>query len=141
MTEPTLNLIPADKIGDVWPLIETMIESVVARSDGIYTVQSLRERFETEKFMLWIVWGDGVKALGATQFYTTDAGVKIFDILFVTGEHSLEWLHLMPEWEAHARQWGCNRIEGKMRKGWAKRLPDWKMTHVTLSKELHADAQ
>ena len=141
MTEPTLNLIPADKIGDVWPLIADMIESVVARSNGIYTAQSLRERFETEKFMLWIVWGDGVKALGATQFYTTDANVKIFDILFVTGEHSLEWLHLMPEWEEHARQWGCDRIEGTMRKGWAKRLPDWKMTHVTLSKELHADGQ
>lgn len=141
IVSPTLNLVPADKIGAVWPLVSGMIESVVARSNGVYTAQSLRDRFENERFMLWIVWGDDVLAVGATQFYTTDANVKIFDILFVTGENSLEWLHLMDEWQQHAAKWGCTRIEATMRKGWAKRLPDWKMTHVTLSKELSVHGQ
>ena len=138
---PTLNLVPAGDVGIVWPLIAAQIDGVVARSNGIYTADALRGHFETGKFLLWLVWNDAVQAIGATQFYHTDGGVKIFDILFVTGEHSLEWLHLMDEWEHHARAWGCDRIEGTMRKGWAKRLPDWKMTHVTLSKDLAPHGQ
>ena len=62
--------------------------------------------------------------------------MKLCTIKFWTGENSLEWLHLMEDLEAWAKHEGCTRIIGVMRKGWAKRLPDYRMTHVYLEKDL-----
>lgn len=133
---PTLNLVPPDQVATVWPLVLPQIESVVARSHGVYTIEATRAKMSSGEWLLWVVWDGELQAIGCTQFYTADSGLKFLDVLFVTGEHSLAWLHLMDDLKEYGRKTGCKRISGTMRKGWAKRLPDWKMTHVILEQDL-----
>lgn len=129
---PTLNLIPKENIDQVVPLVAEHLASIEARSNGHFTVPKMLERFKSDTWQLWVVWSDAVIAIGATQLYIEDSGRKVAQVLFATGEHSLSWLHLMDDLKAWAKVEGCVKLEGTWRKGWARRFPDWKMTHVLL---------
>jgi hypothetical protein len=133
---PTLNLIPRDKIDDVAPLITPHLLSVIERSHGQWTLAGMLDGFKSGAMQLWIIWNGDLTAVGATELAFTQSGDKLCKILFLTGEHSLDWLHLIDELEGWAKIEGCQRMAGHMRKGWAKRLPDYRMTHIYLEKEL-----
>ena len=75
-------------------------------------------------------------AIGATQIYTEMSGMHIGNIVLLAGEHSLEWLHLLDELVTWFKAQGCTRIDGVMRRGWAKRLSDWTLTHVVLERDV-----
>lgn len=134
--QPTLNQIPADKIDSVLPLVEAQIRSVCQRSRGLIEFKSTIAAFKDDALQLWIVWNGGVMAVGATELSTCASGLKICTIRFLTGENSLDWLHTVADLEAWAKHQGCDRVVGYMRKGWAKRLSDYKLSHVYLEKDL-----
>lgn len=133
---PTLNLIPADKIESVLPLIENHLSSVVERSRGQLTAREIIEAFRSGKYQLWLIWDGQPLAIGATEVIAVASGMKLCLIHFWAGENSLDWLHLIDDLEAWAKHQGCRRMKGYMRKGWAKRLADYRMTHVLLEKDL-----
>ena len=134
--EPTLNLIPKEDVESVLPLVEAHLENVVERSRGSLTKEFIVAAFRSGDFQLWLIWNDGVMAVGVTELGFAPSGMKLCTIHFLTGENSLEWLHLIGTLEEWAKHQGCGRIKGYMRKGWAKRLPDYRMTHVMLEKDL-----
>jgi len=134
--EPTLNLIPRENIESVQPLIAEHLKSVVERSRGKLTPDEIVEAFISGKYQLWLIWNGSLLAVGATELTKVASGLKICTIHFLTGENSLSWLHLIGDLEQWAKAQGCGLMKGYMRKGWAKRLPDYHLTHVSLEKEL-----
>jgi hypothetical protein len=134
--EPTLNLIPRENIESVRPLIEDHLKSVVERSKGKLTPDEIVDAFLSGKYQLWLIWNGSLLAVGATELTKVASGLKICTIHFLTGENSLSWLHLIGDLEQWAKAQGCGLMKGYMRKGWAKRLPDYHLTHVSLEKEL-----
>lgn len=133
---PTLNLIPAENIDSVLPLIADKLRSICERSRGLIDFQATVDAFRSGNLQLWIVWDGSVMAVGATELQVMATGLKVCTIRFLTGENSLDWLHTLADLEAWAKHNGCHRVAGYMRKGWAKRLSDYKMSHVYLEKEL-----
>ncbi len=134
--EPALAAIPAEHIGEVFPLVRGLIESVAERSDGRYSVPGMLELFARGTWVLWIVWDGDVRAIVGTEIYNDVSGMRCCMIRFATGREAKGWTHLLAEIEDYARANGCERLDMLARKGWAKHLPDYKITHVALEKDL-----
>jgi hypothetical protein len=137
LLEPRLALIPPSEIGRVLSRVLPWLEKVVERSHGGNTLEGFLKQFASGLWRLWII-DDGEKLRGmlVTELDITPSGLKVCTIRVVTGEDSVSWLHLSADLEAWAKEKGCTRMETWARKGWAKRLPDYHLTHVMLEKEI-----
>ena len=131
-TGPTLNLIPADHVIEVMPIVADALKSVAGRSNGKFTFEGIARRFLAGEWQLWVVWDGSANAVGATFLDDDDDGARVLNIVFWTGEHSGQWLHLLGDLKSWAAVQGCTRSRALVRKGWAKRLPDCQMTHIFL---------
>lgn len=117
-------------------MVAPLMEAICERSQGRYSVPGMLERFAKGEWILWIVWDGSVRAIVGTELYRDVSGMKCCMIRFATGRQAATWTHLLREIEDWARGEGCQRLDMIARKGWARHLPDYKMTHVVLEKEL-----
>ena len=131
-----LQAIPPRNLGDVFPMVSPLLESIAERSNGRYSVPGMLDRFARGDWILWVVWDGSVKAVVATELYHDVSGMLCCMIRFATGREASKWAHLIDEIEEWARANGCKRLDMLARKGWAKHLPDYKMSHVFLEKDL-----
>ena len=136
--EPVLQAIPPQYLGDVLPMILPLLESIVERSKGRYSVPGMLTRFARKEWYLWIVWDGAVRAIVGTELYLDISGMKCCMIRFATGRDAAGWTHLLDQIEDWARSEGCARMDMIARKGWAKHLPEYRMSHVFLEKDLTA---
>lgn len=124
-------------LGDVLPLITDMLERMCKRSNGRYSMPGLLNIIATETWHLWVVYdGQDVQAVIGTELYKDVSGIKCCGIRFCTGRDASAWTHLLGQIEAWARAEGCAKIDMTARKGWAKHLPAFRLTHVMLEKDL-----
>lgn len=87
-------------------------------------------------WQLWVVWDGTVRAIVITELYKDVSGMKCCMIRVCTGNGAKDWSHLIGFIEDWARGQGCERLDMLARKGWAKRLPDYHLTHIMLEKVL-----
>jgi hypothetical protein len=133
---PVLQRIPGEHLARVWPLVEQWFVDVASRSRGEYTAPAMAKKITDGDWQLWVIWDGEVLAVGATELYFALSGDKYCGVRFLTGEHSYKWIHLMGEIEAWAKNEGCKKVQLIARKGWARRMPDYAMTHVMLEKDI-----
>ena len=135
-----LQRIPVEAIEMVWPMIEADVERAVSRNGGRFTVDGLKARVENDDWQLFLVWDKDErshKAIVMTNVYREMNGELVASIPFVSGRRAEEWIDLLPVLEGWAEKVGAHRIETWARKGWARRLKDYKLTHVLLEKPLN----
>lgn len=138
MTKPELVRIPVENVPQVWPLISDLVEFGVKRANGRLTVDALKGWAEEGKYCLFVIWQDGaVKAVVMTEIYSTLSGRKIASVTFVSGKRRHEWIELIQALEGWARSEDADVLEAWARRGWQRDLPDYRMTHVLLEKELN----
>ena len=136
--EPRLFAVPprqlVDALGhrDVQRLLDEMCE----RHEGELSLSGITERLIRRDWIMWLVVADGIEAVLATELYRDVGGDKRCRIPFCTGGGAKRWVRLLSQIEDWARSEGCARIDMIARKGWARHLPDYKMTHVVLEKSL-----
>lgn len=138
---PVLARVPRRNLPDVLPAVRKRIESVVEQSEGRYSLAGLEKALMEGRWTLWIVLqqvdGKAVdRAVMASQILESVSGQKIASIAFLTGENRKTWLHLVSEFEKAMKAEGCTRMEMTVRKGWQRELPDYRMSHVLLEKDL-----
>lgn len=131
-----LQKVPVEHVAAVLPHVVGRLQVIVDRSGERYTVASVAELLMRGEFQLWIIGDEAIKGVVLTELFFAPSGKKIMGIRAATGDAAEGWLHLMPELEAWARHEGCHSVEAIARKGWARRLSDYKMTHVILEKDL-----
>ncbi len=140
MTKPrsklVLQKVPVEHAQAVIPHVLDRLTAIVNRSGDRYSVAALAHLIVSGEFQLWVIGNDAVKAVLLTELFFAPSGKKVASIRAATGDGAESWLHLLPELEAWAKSEGCHCIEAVARKGWARRLTDYKMTHVILEKEL-----
>lgn len=140
MTKPrsklVLQKVPIEHAQSVIPHVLDRLTAIVNRSGDRYSVAALAQLIVSGEFQLWVIGDDAVKAVLLTELFFAPSGKKVASIRAATGDGAEGWLHLLPELEAWAKSEGCHCIEAVARKGWARRLTDYKMTHVILEKEL-----
>lgn len=133
---PVLQAIPPQHLGEVFPLVAPLMEKIVERYQGRFSIPGMLEHFARAEWQLWVVWDGSVRAIVGTELYREVSGLKCCKIQFATGREAAGWTHLLGQIEAWARDEGCARMDMIARKGWAKHLPEYKMTHIWLEKDL-----
>ena len=134
---PILRQVPVPYLAQVWPDIASWISGVVERSDGRWSIELIAKQFLSGNWQLWVVWdGEAVAAVIGTEIYVEGTGMNLARVVFTTGTGAAKWTHLLSDIEDWARDQGAVKLEMMARKGWAKHLPAYKMTHVLLEKDL-----
>jgi len=135
-----LVFIPVKHIESVWPLIDTFVKKGIEASfKDRYTVDALKKLVSEGTWHLWVAWEIDTKkphAIMMTELYEELSGIKIGSIRFLSGINRKNWLGLLAELERQMYEVGVVKFEMWARKGWAKDLKDYKITHVLLEKDL-----
>lgn len=134
--ECRLQAIPPEHLADVFPLIKEMMEGVAERSNGVLTVPAMLHAVAHKKWFLWVVWDGSVRGIVAAELHIARSGMRVCSIHFCTGRGAKDWTHLLSEIEDWARANDCVRLDMLARKGWAKHLPDYRLSHIMLEKDL-----
>lgn len=135
--EPVLLRVPAEHLGHIAASVLPMIDDIANRSGGRWTSRTMLEDIYTGRWDLWVVWdGASIRMIVGTELYTERSGNKFLALLFATGDGAKRFAPLVDTLEAYAAENGCRAIHGMMRKGWARHLPDYRMSHVLLEKEI-----
>lgn len=130
-----VSTVRPDQARDYWPHIQPHIER--ALEYGWNTSDEVLALIEVAQAQCWLAVDEG-KVLGAwvTRIEQSERGR--FCLLWLAGGERLhEWLHLVGEHtEPWAKENGCTQMQMVGRKGWVKRLPDYKWTSIVLRKDL-----
>lgn len=139
MVKPRLVLaaVPPNMVGGMWPSVAARIAAAYAAVDNIAPVD-LADRLAEGKAVLWIAVdaADVIRAVLITEFPTTHRGKSCY-LTAASGESVEDWAHFKSTVEDYARQKGCARVVLDGRRGWQKFFPDYRLTVVTLEKELN----
>ena len=131
-----LHAIQPHQIGDVWWEVLPWIEASCRRNRGKYDAGDILDGLFSGEDQLWIWRSPTAFAVGITRI-SNYPKCKVCAVRIVTGTNSAEWreqtLHAIEDW---ARQNGCASMELITRKGWARHLKEYEMTHVYLEKKL-----
>ena len=138
MAEWAIVPVPVDKLAEVLPHIQPLILEAVAAYDGRHTYQSMMELILAEHVVLFVAAEGGTAhGLIGAQISQEPSGLRTCQFRFVSGPGFRRWSDLaLDTVEAFAKHHGCHRMEGMGRKGLAKAMPDYKITHVMLEKDL-----
>jgi hypothetical protein len=125
------------EIAKNWNVLESALIEAADGSRGRYSVEGILGQVFKADWQLWaVITGEHLQALLATELSVELSGNRSASISFAVGENPREWVHLIDELENWARSQGCSRLEIWARKGWAKMLQDYKLSHVLLEKHL-----
>lgn len=130
--------VPPEYVDTVFDLLSQEIESVVARSNGRIAREDLAQLLKggTELFA-WVVADERDVLLAIVLAEVRDyPRAKVCRLVGCAGRDRKRWLPLLVEIERWAASVGCTQMHAEARKGWAGELPDYRLTHVILEKEL-----
>ena len=129
------DVIPSDKVGEVWAVVVDKIGDALERSGGRFLPEDVRENLEAGNMQLWVAYDGAVKAVIVTEILIFPR-LKALSVFLVTGEDRKSWIANVEKLEEFGRLHGCVIIEAWARPGWQRVLTDWARTHILLEKPL-----
>ena len=141
-----LVFIPPDEVDGIsrieamWPVIAPLLQRAVEHSEGRTTLKETVSDIMAKRKQLWVIVDDDkqTRAAAVSSLQKFEAGLMLAAINLLGGEpgHLNELLDLMPQFESWAKGEGCNRVEILLRKGWAGKLPEYKLAAYMMSKTI-----
>lgn len=134
-----ISPIRPELIDVIWPAVENLLEPSVDTSKGKFEIADVRDDILSGSLVLWMVWQENKPV----AFYTTRI-VQYPQRLamamdWVGGKNIQSWMHkALDEMEAHARNNGCQHLEGFGRLAWGRLLKrrGWEPEYVAYRMEL-----
>ena len=104
---------------------------------GLYGPNDLLALLCKGAMRLWVAGSKerGAEALAVTEILQYPRALT-FNILICTGQDRGRWFSHLRTMEDWARENGCSRVTALTRKGWAKELADYRLTHYAWEKQL-----
>lgn len=130
-----LHLIEADKAEAIYPYIKQWVEPAVATSNGKFATEDVLRAIMSGAMQLWVIADERPMAIVISEIAIFPR-MKVCRLICCTGEHREKWIHFLADIENWARHMGCEQMLCIARKGWARLLTDYKLTHVELEKAL-----
>lgn len=130
--------IPAERLDEFWDRVKERLETVINRSSGDHTLESVYQDIAKEDFQLWGFFTDDLsdcRMVTVTQLTKFSTGRIWCELVFCSGEDMEEWLPCLSMIEVWAQTNGCDGMRLIGRKGWAKVLPGYREAAVLLRKE------
>ena len=131
--------IPAKHVNDIWFMIEPLIIEAITEDNERYTVDAIKDLAVIDRWQTWVAWDIEkkiVKVVAFTELYNELSGLRVASIRFLYGRDRKEWLDLLPVLEERMAGADVQMMEVWARRGWLRELPQYKMTHVLLEKDL-----
>lgn len=100
------------------------------------TVEAIKARLENNRADLWITTTHDSALVGAT--YKRVDGTKTYLVELMASEEGATegWIEVIKPIEDQAREWGCEAIQIRGRKGWQRLFSNYKLRQVILEHEL-----
>lgn len=139
MSDIELVKVNPDVLGTLWKRIQPVMKSAYETSNGRLDAASTFKMIHDGTLKMWCIYDDEndiVYGLVGTSVTGYETGKKFLTIHFCVGRDRKKWMHLLETIEQYGRDKGCTGIDFWCRKGWQSELPDYKMTHVLLEKDL-----
>jgi hypothetical protein len=134
-----ISLVPIDRIGDVWGLVEPILSQAIEKSGGRHTNVSVLDQCLNSKISLWVVM-DGDKIISAFTVRIVDYPERrSLSVELLAGEKFKEWTEemfdVMSRWAKH---YGCTHLEASGRDGWERLGKTWgfKRAYTVIEREL-----
>ena len=137
MAETVLSGVSSASVPKIWPHVEKFIKKACEYSRGQITPAAVYAELLQGDAQLWVASSEqrGIES-GVITKITDNTLRRICTIEALGGNSHQRWmshLHTIEEW---ASAQGCNAVQVNGRRGWAKMLRDYKLTSITLEKEL-----
>lgn len=119
----------------VWPLVAPLIRAAM-RKGRVSDFADVERAVLDGMQLLWVaadrsaIWAAAVTELAHVS------GEKVCTIVACGGRERKRWLPLKAELESFARAEGCTAMRIHGRRGWAREFPDYRLTSITLEKEI-----
>lgn len=119
----------------VWKTVEPLIEKALGPGE---TTNQILTKLYCKEAQLWSAFEEGVPtAVVITEIVTRETGDKACNIWAASGTGLNNWFAHLAMIEAWAKENGCKYVTVERgRKGWSRLMKDYKVTHVTLEKEI-----
>lgn len=132
---PRLVWIEPQHLPSVWPLIEPILQKACEEARGEFSINAILANIEHWP-ILAIARGNDVQAVMVTCV-TQLANKRVLDCLLAGGEGARDWPQVDDEFDAFARQLGCEAVRIPCaRKGWLKTLPHYKIRGYVLERQI-----
>jgi hypothetical protein len=135
-----LDLIPVPDahLDTFGPLAEPwLIEACAYEAE--WDLAEIKAGIAAKRFQLWLCWDEKRKACvgaGVTRISVNKRGERIGHDVVFAGEDMGRLLPLLDRLEEFFRARGCARFRISGRKGWARRLPHYRLAAIVLEKVL-----
>lgn len=127
--------IETDNLFYVWPTVSRFLAPALDRGE---TLEDMLTKLYRQEAQLWVTFehNEPIAAV-VTEIHTLESGERLCNIWAVGGTGINRWIDFLDMIEDWARSAGCQRvIVEKARRGVQRLLKGYKVTHVTLGKEL-----
>ena len=139
-------VLPSD-IYLVWKYVDKFLERACKRSNGRHTIDTIYKQLIDSHANLWVVYNtneDIVKGCVVTNFVLYPTGLKMLNILQLSGKNMEDWMEIgKPILKDWAERNNCHGIEAVGREGMGNWLTDkdtkWKKNNLLF--EMQFDQQ
>lgn len=134
-----ISPIRPELVDTIWPAAAEMLKPAVATTEGKVEIQDVRDQIMSGVLVLWMAWRENKPV----AFYTTriveypQRRAMVID--WVGGAEMRHWMDLaLDTVEKHARNNGCQHLEGYGRLAWGRVLKrrGWNPEYVAYRMEL-----
>jgi hypothetical protein len=123
------------RVPEIWPHVEPLIRRAVERSISTDLV-TVTAKLTNRQALLWLAWdGENIRAAAVTSINTAN-GIKRCVIVACGGNGLDDWLLLIRPIESYAHDEDCISMAIIGRRGWQRKLSDYRPVAVTLEKRL-----
>ena len=136
-TLPSAELfcVPEADVYKFWPLVSFHVRQAMKRG-GISSFDAVEHAVLAGRNLLWLAADDDrIQAVAITEINKTEWR-KLCLIVACGGADMDNWLPLISGIEKYARTQGCAAMQIMGRKGWMRKLKDYRTTKIVLEKEL-----
>ena len=130
--------VSAEKVPEFWPLAHEYIWPAFERFPGEATYEDITKRLLEGNMVLWIAW-NGEEILGGaiTALENYPSGMRAVRGIALGGKQFESWQQPLDDiLEQFGKSWGAQRIEFYGRKGWEKRLPNYKVNRIMVTRDI-----
>ena len=133
-----LVVVPPEAVIAVWPRLDDLYEEACRYSKGTLTKDIVKARAIGGMGQLWIA-ADDTAAVTATCMTSTIAfpgGLRAMFVELVGGTIKSDIFDFRTTLEKQAIASGCSAVFFMLPRRWANKLPDYKISHILMCKEL-----
>jgi hypothetical protein len=132
-----VTMVAADGVEDAWPACHALIEASCRKGGAEFTAGQLRQECKAGIRQLWTIRqiGKGIvcAAVTSVMFF---GGRKTVVWTALGGKNWDAWAHFEAIVAETAKHHGCEAIRGYCRRGWKRKLKDYREVGVILEREL-----